>query len=282
MRAGRSWDRLAEVAGLELIEVEGYSPEALRRALCRVRADVVFNLAAAGVGPSTGDFRRLLDDNVNVVANLIEVVAGAQVRRFIHVGSCSEFAAGEPGRLIDESWPQEPSSAYGIAKLAATHVARVQAQRYRVPLLTLRLFGVYGPGEAPHRLLPSILHAIRSGKPVELTPGLQQRDWLHVADAATALEAAARTGAPGEYGTLFNVCTGQAASVHEVGEFARRQLGAAPRLLRWGALPYRPEEPRWMVGNPARFCEATGWRPHWDWREGVQTMLERRAELLAA
>lgn len=275
LRAGRSWDRLAEIAGLELIEVESYAPQPLDRALSRVQAEVVVNLAAAGVAPGVVDAAELLQGNAVLVSNLVAAVAPRGVRRFIHIGSCAEYAPGQPGALMSEDWRQEPASCYGAAKLAATHMARVQALRLNVPITVLRLFGVYGPGEARHRLLPALVAGLL-GEPgvklqgVTLTGGLQQRDWLYIDDAAEALAYAAETPDWGATDSVYNVCTGQAASVHQVGVEACAALNADPNLLRWGALPYRPDEPMWVVGDPSRFQALTGWQPRHTWRQGVR------------
>ena len=277
LRTGRSWDRLAEVAGLELIEVESYAPETLGRALSRVQADVVVNLAAAGVSPAATDPVELLHGNALLVAHLLEAVAQRGVERFLHIGSCAEYAPGEPGVLMTENWRQEPTSCYGAAKLAATHLARVQALRLNIPITILRLFGIYGSGEAEHRLLPRLIAALVNGNSVELTPGLQQRDWLYIDDAAEALAYAAEARDLGASGAIYNVCTGQPASVYEVGEEARAALNADPTLLRWGAVPYRADEPMWVIGDPARFCALTGWQPRHTWYEGVRRLVDARA-----
>ncbi|MCS7045608.1 MAG: NAD(P)-dependent oxidoreductase [Gemmataceae bacterium] len=281
LRAGRSWDRLAEVSGLELIEVTSYAVDVLRSRLAGIRADVVVNLAAAGVAAPTTDWRTLFEGNAFVATNLLTVAPSWGIRRFIHVGSYSEYAPGQAGVLMDEAWPQQPSSAYGVAKLAATLAARVEAARRSVPLTVLRLFGVYGPGEAPHRLLPRVLRGLTDGSGVDLTPGWQQRDWLYVDDAAEAIITAASATDLGPSGTIYNICTGIAASVREVVDWACQAWGGESRLLRWGAVPPRPDEPQWAVGDGRRFHEATGWQPRWHWRDGVRTTIARRSALAA-
>lgn len=280
-RSGSSWERLADIVGLELIETASYGAAELRRVLAPVRADVVINLAAAGVTPGMSDLAQLMHGNAMLVANLLHAVAGGEVRRFLHVGSCAEYAPGAIGLPMDEGWPQEPASPYGLAKLAATHWARMQAQLLGVPLTVLRLFSVFGPGEAPHRLLPAIVRGLASGKGVDLTPGLQQRDWLFVEDAAAALVHAAEADDLGPSGAVYNVCTGQAASVRDIGAAACQALQAPPQLLRWGALPYRADEPMWVVGDAARFRERTGWQPRWSWPDGVRATLQRAHSLAA-
>lgn len=277
VRLGSSCHRLADVVGLRRIEIASFAVNDLRDAVAAAPPAVVFNLAAAGVGPVVSDALELFHGNALLAANLVQAVAGLGVRRFIHVGSCAEYAPGQTGKLMNEWWPQEPSSPYGVAKLTATHLARVQALRASVPLTVVRLFGVYGPGEAPHRLLPAIQRGLTDGQGVDLTPGLQQRDWLYVDDAAEALVQAATVANLGPSGAIFNLCTSQAVTVREVGEQARATLGAPASRLRWGALPYRPDEPMWVVGDYGRFRERTGWQPRWSWRDGVAATVQGSA-----
>src|SRR5262245_32864697 len=129
LRSGASCERLADIAALELIETASRTLDDLRSALRPVRTDVVINLAAAGVMPGPHDFTELLHGNAVLVANLLQAVSVRDVRRFIHVGSCAEYAPGAIGAPMDEKWPQEPTSPYGLAKLTATHWARIHAQR---------------------------------------------------------------------------------------------------------------------------------------------------------
>lgn len=277
LRAGRSWDRLAEIAGLELIEVEAYTPEALSRALSRIQAEVAINLAAAGIAPGASDAVELLQGNAFLAWHLLEAAAQRGIRRFLQIGSCAEYGPGQPGVLMSENWQQEPISCYGAAKLAATHLARVQALRLNVPIAILRLFGVYGPDEARHRLLPTIMAGLLADQGVDLTGGLQQRDWLYIDDAAEALACAAEAEDLGATGSIYNICTGQPTSVRDVGEEARAALNADANLLRWGALPYRADEPMWVVGDASRFRSLTGWQPRYTWYEGVRATVRALA-----
>jgi UDP-glucose 4-epimerase len=138
-----------------------------------------------------------------------------------------------------------------------------------VPSAILRPFAVYGPGEAPERLLPSLLAALRDGRPLDLTPGDQRRDWLHVDDVVAAYLRAAQLDAHALNGVIWNVCSGTPVSVRQFGETLAGLLGAPRELLRWGRLAYRPEEPMWIVGSNHRLCTAAGWRPQYSLAEGL-------------
>jgi nucleoside-diphosphate-sugar epimerase len=225
--------------------------------LRRLAPSTVVNLSSYGVAPSETDPETMLDANVGALTRLLAACAGAGAR-VIHAGSCSEYARVDPPALMTEATPCHPSAPYGAAKLAATEWGRTLSARLGVPFVTLRLFGVYGPGESPHRIIPSLRAKLSRGEPVPLTHGKQVRDLAFVDDVCDAFLRAFDADLP--TGGVFNVCSGIGVSIRDVCLNVCRSLGASPELLQFGATPLRPGEPEWMVGDPARFQAATGWK----------------------
>lgn len=264
--------RLSGLSGLDVVEVGGYTADELRAAFAK-KPEVVFNLASTGVA-GKADPDDLVAGNVTLMLNLLRAAGEVGVRRFVHTGSCFEYAAVPAGELMTESSPAVPWSVYGAAKLASVHLARTAAVMWKVPLVVLRLFGVYGPGEAPKRLVPYLIDRLRKGEASDLTPGTQVRDLLYIDDAADAFTSVADHTGVGDDGRIFNVCTGVPVAVRQVGETMARLLGAPQELLRWGAIPPRTEEPPWIVGDGTAFRTATGWHPKHDLTAGLRAAIE--------
>ena len=88
------------------------------------------------------------------------------------------------------------------------------ARQHGLESAHLRLFSVYGPGEDPRRLVPSVVANLLAGRPVALTPGEQVRDFVYVDDVAAALVDAALR--PGIDGLTVNVGTGVQTSVRDL------------------------------------------------------------------
>jgi len=147
---------------------------------------------------------------------------------------------------------------------------------FKLPLVVLRLFGVFGPGEAPRRLVPYLVDRLRQGEAVDLTPGTQVRDLLYIDDAADAFVRAADAPSLGDDGQVYNVCSGVPVAVRQVGDTVARLLDAPPESLRWGAIPPRTEEPPWIVGDGERFRSATGWQPKFDLTAGLKATIAAR------
>jgi len=200
-------------------------------------------------------------------------MADRSLNRFIFTGSCSEYGfAASDGIAISEDQPLRPTSTYGAAKAAAELYGQALAEQLQIPFVTLRLFNVFGPGERPHRLLPTILDSLMQDRTVALTGGEQQRDLLYVDDVAEALMAAAHSDNL-QPGAAYNICSGIPLKIRQVGESAAELLNKPKSLLEWGKLPYRADEPMWVVGDPARFAQATAWRPKLNLTTGIERMI---------
>ncbi|WP_437592141.1 NAD-dependent epimerase/dehydratase family protein [Sorangium sp. So ce1000] len=268
--------RLEGVAGVEITPVASFSTPELARAVGAIQPEVVFHLAASGVNPSERDPELVVDGNVGLTTRLLAALAATEAHRparFVHAGSCSEYApAPEPTRLREDH-PLEPTCVYGAAKAAAYLCGRAAAARLGIPFVALRIFGVYGPGEGPARLIPHLLARFRAGEAPALTPGAQARDLTYVDDVVEALLAAA-TSRGLESGRAYNVCSGAPVRVREVAALVARAAGWPGDDLGLGRRPYRDDEPMWIVGDPSRFAEATGWRPRVPLDEGVRRMIE--------
>ena len=268
--------RLAGCPGLDIAEVDDFSPAELDRILGTRRIGTICHLASYGVAAGEADTAQLIAGNVALTANLVEAASRHSVRRFIQTGSCFEYAVASDARPLSEDSPIRPWSVYGAAKSTSVHFARTLAAKLDLPLVTLRLFGVYGPGEQPQRLVPYLLNRLELREAAELTPGFQVRDFLYIDDAVDAYRAAL-AGADGLFdGRALNVCTGVPTSIRELGATAAELLNAPAELLRWGALPGRPEEPERIVGDPGAFRVAAGWAPRFDLREGLRATIEAR------
>jgi nucleoside-diphosphate-sugar epimerase len=103
--------------------------------------------------------------------------------------------------------------------------------------------------------VPSVLAALRSGRPIDVTAGEQMRDYLHVSDVASGIAALAQPGARG----IFNVCGGTSRPLRDVLEALGRLTGRV-ELLRFGARPYAPDEVMHLAGRSERL-RALGWAP---------------------
>jgi len=205
-------------------------------------------------------------------SNLVWLAAGARLlhlflaaggKRAVGLGTCAEYA-WTGSTYTEEGTSLAPATPYGRCKLALGE-AYEAARLMGASTAWARLFFPYGPGDHAARFLPSLVASLRAGKPFASTSGLQQRDFIHVEDAAGALAALARSDVSGP----VNIGTGEGASLRDMALEAARAMGADPGLLRFGALPLREGDPLSLVADVTRLRGEVGFTPRIGWREGV-------------
>ena len=236
--------------GLDWIALRDWSEVGLREALSGGDWTAVVNAAAYGVAPSDRDPGEASRVNAHGVGLLARLAAERGAKAFVQIGSSSEYNATlESGPLHPERSPLETRRLYGATKAAGMVLARATCAAGGVGFRGLRLFNAYGPGEAPHRLLPSLVRGLQTGR-VALSSGEQERDFVYVEDAAAAIAAALADALADGGDWIANIATGRATSVRAFAETIADAVGAPRERLGFGDIAQRPDDLPRVVGSP--------------------------------
>ena len=244
--------------------------EAFDAAIEKLERPIVYHLAAAPIRNAHNPATQF-ETNIRMTAGLVQAAANTGARGFVYSGSCTEYGPAPAGVPIAETAPLASVNLYDASKAAAGLWAQAVARYAGIGFAWARLFGLYGPGVKPPRLLPTVHAALRNHRAVPLTPGAQVRDWLYVADAAGGL---LRLGEHAEQGGqgVFNLCTGTAITTRELVTLFARRMGADLALLQFGALPMRDDEAPWLVGDPTRAWQL-GWSARTEMADGLDATI---------
>jgi len=185
-----------------------------------------------------------------------ERLAGRLRCRMVAAGTCFEYL--ESSDAMRESHPLAPGTLYASCKDSLRRRLEERGDQ-----AWLRFFPMYGPGEDPRRLVPSVAIPILERREARLTAGAQRRDYLHVDDAARAVVDVSLSNIEGP----VNICSGRAPTVAEVAIEVSRRAGAS-ELLRLGAVPGRTGDPHVILGDPS-LLRSIGWTPRYDLVSGV-------------
>jgi len=236
--------------------------------------DAVIHFAAfISVGESTQAPEKYFTNNTAGSLSLFEAMLQSGLRRVVF--SSTAAAYGIPERdPITEDLPFAPINPYGESKVMTEKILE-WLDRYReFRSIRLRYFNACGAepeaglGELHDpetHLIPLILQAVRTGKPVTLfgddypTPdGTCIRDYIHVSDLAEAHVLAVEHLLNGGASNVFNVGTGHGHSVKEVLESVERVTGKkVPHTVG----PRREGDPPRLVANSQKLQATLGWKP---------------------
>ncbi len=250
--------------GVAFHAVDLFDRERVAELIAAVRPTHLLHLAwiaTPGVYWTSPENRRWADASVQ----LLRLFAEHDGRRAVLAGTCAEYDWTAAGRCHEFRTPVRPATVYGTCKNELRRNAEAFATESGLSVAWARLFFLYGPREHPARLVPSVARAVLTGEPAECSAGTQERDFLHVEDAADALVALLFSDAAGP----VNVGSGEAVAVRAVVEAVAAAAGR-PDLLRLGARPTPPGEPPLLVADDGRLRDEVGWRPRIDLARGLR------------
>jgi nucleoside-diphosphate-sugar epimerase len=196
---------------------------------------------------------------------LVQAFAERGGRRAVLAGTCAEYRWGDPGPRIEGVTPLEPATLYGTAKHATRALLQAAADELGFEFAWGRVFFLYGPGEAPGRIVASVARALVAGERAATGDGTQVRDFLHVADVGAAFAALLDSHVAG----AVNIGSGEGRPLRDV----IAAIGAATAredLLDIGALASRPGDPDELVAGIARLRDEVGFVPAIGLRDGIE------------
>lgn len=230
----------------------------------------VFHLAAlADIVPSIErplDYHRA---NVDGTVAVLEAARVAGVDRFLYAASSSCYGIPDvyPTPETAATRPQYP---YALSKLVGEQYVLHWGQVYRLPVVSLRLFNVYGPRSRTAGTYGAVFGVFLAqklnGRPYTVVgDGTQSRDFTFVSDVADAFVAAAQAVVTGE---AFNVGTGSPVSVNRLVELLEGDVVHVPK---------RPGEPDRTHADITKIHRHLGWRAKVSIEEGVRILLDNIA-----
>lgn len=299
---------------------------AVRRALMRV--DKVIHLAAeVGVGQSMYQVERYTSVNDHGTAVLLQELIERPVKRVVVASSMSIYGEGlyrtVDGELMpdvtrgarnpDGTWDpldaqgrplipvptpetKQPAlkSVYALNKYVQERLTLILTGQYEMEGTALRLWNIYGPGQALSNPYTGVLaifaSRIANGQPpMVFEDGGQRRDFVHVSDVAEAFRLALER--PEANGEVFNIGSGEDRTVAEVARLQAASMGRADleaqitHKARAGDIRHNiPDltKARRMLGYEARQDFAVGLEELAEWvahQEAMDRVPEARREL---
>ena len=230
--------------------------------------DGVIHLAGATI-PSHFSTPAPVLYNLELTLNLLEQLRDSKI---LLVSSCHVYAPSE--QRHKETDTIMPQGRYGLSK----HLIEQLTSNYqgRLDIRVARPFNHLGPGQRLELVVPSLLQRLSSATsgddtPVKMAGWNSIRDFIDVRDVVSAYLAILDLEAP--FHRTFNVCTGRATSIEDV---VRTVLGlqGVQREIQFQGNPNSTDDIPYMVGDPTRLTEASGWTARHSLSDSLCTMMQ--------
>lgn len=207
-------------------------------------------------------------DCVQATVGLMRVFRDQGGQRFLGAGSCAEY--DWTFELCQEaSTPCRPTTLYGAAKYCTQLLLDAWSRQTGMSSAWGRIFFLYGPGEYPSRLVPSVINSLLNGEPARCTHGEQVRDFMHVEDVAAAFVALLDSDVQG----VVNIASGAPLPIKDVIYTIADQLGLR-ELVQLGAIPANAADPPILIAGIGRLRDEVGFKPRYSLKNGIALTVE--------
>lgn len=230
--------------------------------------DYVFHFAAmADIVPSINNPLLYHKANVDGTINILEASKKSKnLKKFVYAASSSCYGIPEIYPTPETSLVK-PEYPYAHTKRIAEEYVLHWGQVYKLPIVSMRFFNVYGPRHRTSGTYGAVfgvfLAQLLNNQPLTIVGnGEQTRDFTFVTDVVDACFTAAKSQVTNE---IFNVGSDNTYSVNYLVEL----LGGEKTYI-----PKRPGEPDCTYADISKIKKILGWNPKVPFEKGVKIMLE--------
>ncbi|NHJ84285.1 MAG: NAD-dependent epimerase/dehydratase family protein [Asgard group archaeon] len=210
-----------------------------------------------------------IDSNIKGTIHLLEAIKRTPVEGFVFLSTSDVYGGCEPPFKEDQKIL--PASPYSITKASAEYFCQLFHKIDELPITILRSFNVFGPYQKTNRFIPFIITKLLKGEEIELTIGEQKREFNYIDNLLDAIMIAL-TNETGR-GKVINIGSGKSISIKELA-LQIADLFNSRSKLKFGAIPYRPNEIFDMYSDNSLAKEILNWSPKIDFNDGLRKTID--------
>lgn len=234
------------------VHVHDGSMAGLADILARAEPDIVFHLASLYLGEHQPDqIEELVASNIRFPTQLAEAMTATGATRLINTGTAWQHFRTDG---------YNPVNLYAATKQACLDLLRFYHDARDLSCITLKLFDTYGAGDKRRKIVQLLLDAASTGATLQMSPGEQILDLIHVDDVTEAFVAAAeRLLAAEDKVNEEYLLSGERFTLKELAGEVEAST-ARSISVEFGARPYRAREVMLPV-EPSPATRLPGWSP---------------------
>ncbi len=210
---------------------------------------------------------RITKTHLTGLVNLTKIFLKKKIKKFIQIGSSTEY--GNIKAPQTEKLYGFPKSSYALAKLASTFYLIKLYKVYKFPVIILRLFQVYGPGQDKNRILPQVISGCLKNKTFPTSKGHQVRDFCYIDDVVNAIFLALNSKK--NHGEIFNIGYGKPLKIKNIIQKIQKIIDKGKP--QFGKLKYREDENMKLYPNINKAKTKLKWRPKVTFEKGVKLII---------
>src|SRR5690349_1871931 len=249
-----------------IFQIDLRDNNAVRGLFHREKFDAIAHLAArAGVRPSIAQPQLYYDANVNGTLHLLDAARTAGIERFIFASSSSVYGISKTVPFSEDQHLTQTISPYAATKIAGEFLCSTYSHLYRMRVVALRLFTVYGARQRPDLAIHHFTGRIAAGQPIDqFGDGTTRRDYTYIDDIIQGVMAAFDYHGP--LFDIFNLGESETVQLKDLIAAIERELGTKAKINR---LPEQPGDVPLTCADISKARRLLGYDPTTPFSQGL-------------
>lgn len=245
--------------------------QAVKDLFQREKFDVIAHIAArAGVRPSISHPQLYYDTNVNGTLHLLEAARLTGIERFIFASSSSVYGVSKVVPFSEDLHLTQTISPYAATKIAGEFLCSTYSHLYKMRVVALRFFTVYGARQRPDLAIHQFTRRIHAGQPIDqFGNGSTRRDYTYVDDIVQGVMAALRYEGP-----LFDIFNLGESETIELRTLITEVEHALGRKAQINQLPEQPGDVPLTCADISKAKRLLGYKPTTSLRAGLPQFVD--------
>jgi nucleoside-diphosphate-sugar epimerase len=230
--------------------------------------DVIVHLANLSFVPASYEQpKRFYETNYLSTLNMLELCRLNNAKMVFF----SSYIYGHPQyQPIDENHPTQAFNPYAQTKVICESLCEGYNRDFKVPITIFRPFNIYGTGQNPDFLIPSIIQQAKTGK-IVIKDDRPKRDYIHVEDIVDAIITAIETENTDKSIQKYNLGSGLSYSVKEIVDIVRGLFDTEIEYICTHEI--RPNDVMDTIADISKIQNELHWKPSISILEGLTKMV---------
>lgn len=215
------------------------------------------------------DVKKLVDTNLLFLSKVLDAVSNIDLKLFINTGTFAEYYKGD-NELI-------PSYFYAATKTASRAIVDYYSIAYSFNQCTVIPYTIYGGNDSQKKIIDVIYDSTLSKKPLDLSPGGQVLDFIHIDDVVNFYITIIKNVKILPNKINFKLGTGIGHNLKQVASYVE-EITLRKTNINWGGKPYRGTDVMYAVANLKENSIGLEWKPNITLKEGLKNYFLNRTK----
>jgi nucleoside-diphosphate-sugar epimerase len=213
------------------------------------------------------DVEKLIESNILFLSKLLNTVSKSNLDLFINTGTFAEYFKGDDNYI--------PAYFYAATKTASRSILNYYSNTYSFKQTTVVPYTIYGGNDSSKKIIELIIESTESKAKLELSPGEQILDFIHIEDVTSFYEHMIKHRDNIPDNSNFKLGTGIGYSLKQVASIIESVTNKKTNI-NWGGKDYRKSDVMYAVANLREIKDKLTWKPKMSITEGIRKTINNR------